>query len=157
MVNPHHMSSISRGQAGYIYIMGTSAHSYLKIGQTTLDPATRAKQLSAATASPTPFTVLYSRAVTDCNEAEAKMHVAFADRRVNDGREFFSVSLYEAAIMLDRICGSSQFKPKPLTPFSELFASFPDDGGDRALTPEEQTRCRELESASSPRSFSPQA
>lgn len=141
------MSSISRGESGYIYILGTSAHSYLKIGQTTLDPVTRAKQLSAATASPTPFTVLYSRAVSDCNEAEAKMHAAFADRRVNDGREFFSVSLYEAAIMLDRLCGDSRFKPKPLTPWSELFATFPDDHEGRAsatLTPEERAKCRAL-------------
>ena len=145
MDTPPTMSSIKRGETGHIYILGTPVHSYLKIGRTTLDPVIRAKQLSAATASPTPFTVLYSRVVADCNEVEAKMHEIFADRRVNDGREFFSVSLYEAAIALDGLCGDKRFKPKPLTPFAEMFASFPDDGGDRALTPEEQARCRALE------------
>lgn len=139
------MSSISRGQVGHIYLLGTSAHPYLKIGQTTLDPVLRAKQLSAATASPTPFTVLYSRVVDNCNAVEAKMHEIFADRRVNDGREFFRVSLYEAAIALDGLCGDKRFKPKPFTPFAEMFASFPDDGSGRELTPEEQARCRALE------------
>ena len=105
----------------------------------------RAKQLSAATASPTPFTVLYSRAVADCNEVEARMHAIFADRRVNEGREFFSVSLYEAATALDGLCGDKRFKPKPLTPWAELFASFPDDGSGRELTLEERARCRALE------------
>ena len=140
-----HMSKVPLGVSGYIYILGTSAHSYLKIGQTMLDPAIRAKQLSAATASPAPFTVLYSRVVADCNAVEAKMHEIFADRRVNDGREFFGVSLYEAAIALDGICGDKRYKPKPLTPFAEMFAAFPDDGSGRELTPEERTRCRALE------------
>lgn len=140
------MSKVPFGVSGYIYLLGTSAHSYIKIGQTTLDPAIRAKQLSAATASPTPFTVLYSRVVDDCNAVEAKMHEIFADRRVNDGREFFSVSLYEAAIALDGLCGDKRFKPKPLTPFSEMFAAFPDDGEGRELTENERAQCRALES-----------
>lgn len=117
----------------------------VKIGVTTNTAAARAKQLSTATASPTPFQVVYQKAVSDCNDAEAKVHAALADRRVNDGREFFEASVYEAAITMDRICGGEQFKPKPLTPWAELFASFPDDGSGRELTPEEQARCRALE------------
>jgi len=30
------------------------------------------------------------------------------------------------------------------TPYAELFASFPDDGSARELTPEEQRKCQEL-------------
>jgi hypothetical protein len=117
----------------------------VKIGVTTDTAANRAKQLSAATASPTPFHVVYHKFVSDCNDAEARVHAALADRRVNDGREFFEVSVYEAAVTMDRVCGGERFKPKPLTPFAEMFASFPDDGSGRELTPEERAQCRALE------------
>lgn len=140
------MSKIPLGTPGVVYILSNESMPYLlKVGCSTDTAIARAKQLSAATASPTPFVVAYSRFVSDCNEVEAKMHQIFADRRVNDGREFFEVSLYEAATALDGLCGDKRFKPKPLTPFSELFATFPDDGDGRELTPEEQARCRALE------------
>lgn len=140
------MSSIRLGQSGILYCMtNASMPGLVKIGVTTDTAANRAKQLSAATASPTPFHVVYQKVVSDCNDAEAKVHAALADRRVNDGREFFEVSVYEAAVTMDRICGGERYKPKPLTPFAEMFASFPDDGSGRELTPEEQARCRALE------------
>lgn len=140
------MSSIPRYTAGILYAMtNASMPGLVKIGVTTDTAANRAKQLSAATASPTPFHVVYQKVVSDCNDAEAKVHAALADRRVNDGREFFEVSVYEAAVAMDRICGGERYKPKPLTPFSELFASFPDDGSGRELTPQERARCRALE------------
>jgi hypothetical protein len=145
-MNPHHMSSITNGRAGILYCMtNASMPGLVKLGVTTDTAANRAKQLTAATASPTPFYVVYQKPVADCNEAEAKVHAALDSRRVNDRREFFEASVYEAAVVMDRVCGGERFKPKPLTPFSELFASFPDDGGDRTLTPEEQARCRQLE------------
>lgn len=144
-MNPHDMSSIPRHTAGTLYALtNASMPGLAKIGVTTDTAANRAKQLSAATASPTPFHVVYQKAVSDCNDAEAKVHAALADRRVNDGREFFEVSVYEAAVTMDRICGGERYKPKPLTPWAELFSSFPDDGGDRQLTPEERAKCRAL-------------
>ena len=116
-----------------------------KLGATTLDPHERARQLTASTSAALPFTVVYSRQVSDVNEAERAMHETFADRRVNGGREFFSCSVYEAVVALDRIAGgASEWKNDPPTPMAELFASFPDDGSDRPLTPEEQAQCREL-------------
>lgn len=142
------MSSIPRYTAGVLYCMtNASMPGLVKIGVTTDTAANRAKQLSAATASPTPFHVVYQKVVSDCNEAEAKVHAALADRRVNDGREFFEVSVYEAAVTMDRICGGDRYKPKPLTPWAELFSSFPDDHEGRAsatLTPEERAQCRAL-------------
>lgn len=126
-------------------MINASMPGLVKLGVTTDTAVNRAKQLTAATASPTPFHVVYQKAVSDCNEAESKVHAALADRRVNDKREFFEVSVYEAAVTMDRICGGERYRPKPLTPFAELFSSFPDDGGDRALTPDEQARCRALE------------
>lgn len=142
------MSSIAKGRAGTLYAMtNASMPGLVKIGVTTDTAVNRAKQLTAATASPTPFHVVYWKAVSDCNEAEAKVHAALAGRRVNEGREFFEVSVYEAAIAMDRICGGGRYKPKPLTPWAELFATFPDDHEGRAsatLTPEERAKCRAL-------------
>jgi hypothetical protein len=91
--------------------------------------------------------VVYQKAVSDCNEAEAKVHAALAGQRVNDGREFFEVSVYEAAVTMDRICGGDRYRPKPLTPWAELFHTFPDDHEGRespTLTPEERAKCRAL-------------
>ncbi len=140
------MSKIPLGTPGIIYILSNeSMPGILKIGATTDTAVARAKQLSSATAAATPFVVLYSKSVSDCNEVEAQMHRAFADRRVNDGREFFEVSLYEVATTLDRICGSRGFNPEPQTPWAELFATFPDDGSARELTAEERAKCRALD------------
>lgn len=140
------MSRIKLGQAGFCYLLGNETlPGLLKIGATTDTPANRAKQLSASTGVAKPFVVLYSRAVPDVNEAEAQMHAAFADRRVNEGREFFSVSLYEAARTLDSLCIDTFSRLDPPTPFSELFASFPDDGEARDLTESERKACRRLE------------
>lgn len=141
------MSSIPLHSPGCVYLMTSSVlqkEGILKIGSTTDHPDERAKQLTASTASPTPFIVLYSRTVSDCNDVEAKMHSAFAHCRVNQGREFFRVSLYEAARMLDILAGSifSSFEPK--TPYAELFATFPDDTGGRALTEDERYACLQL-------------
>jgi hypothetical protein len=142
------MSSISSGSPGFVYIATSStlsAAGLLKIGATTHDPDLRMKQLSASTSSPTPFFVAYSRRVPDVNLAERELHEFFEDRRVNEGREFFQVTLYEAAITLDRLVGGMpELVDQPETPFSELFASFPDDGTGRELTEFEAAQCREL-------------
>ncbi len=134
------MSSIALGSPGHCYVLSNpSFEGVLKIGATTLDPVTRAKQLSAATAAPTPFHVVYSRKVPDVNEAERMMHAAFADRRVNEGREFFRVSVFEAATTMDKLVGGeSAIRHEVATPFAELFATFPDDGTPRDLTDAER-------------------
>lgn len=139
------MSSIPLRSPGHVYLFSNVAMpGLIKIGATTDFPEERAKQLTASTASPTPFVVLYSAFVSDCNDVETKMHSAFAHCRVNQGREFFRVSLYEAARMLDILAGSifSSFEPK--TPYAELFNSFPDDGGPRELTADERHACLQL-------------
>ncbi len=142
------MSKIPLNTPGHVYIMTSATLSQaglIKIGASTGDPDIRAKQLSASTSSPTPFSVLYSRPVSDVNAAEAEMHRIFAHARVNDGREYFKISLSEAVRALDILCGD--YRPQPPTPMAELFASFPDDGEPRDLTPEEQAKCRALEKA----------
>lgn len=116
----------------------------LKIGACTCLPEERAKQLTASTSSALPFVVLYSRATQDVNATEAAMHAAFAAQRVNEGREYFRVSLYEAARTLDSLCADTFSRFDPPTPFAELFSTFPDDGSGRSLTPKEQAACRRL-------------
>ncbi len=136
------MSRIPLGTPGYVYVMVTASHPFVKLGATTAHPEVRAFQLTSATASPHPFKVAYSREVQDCNAAEAALHERFADRRVNDGREFFSVSVDEAATALDELCGDSRYVPS--YPWATLFATFDPDGPPE-LTPEEQAKCRALE------------
>lgn len=141
------MSRIKLGESGWVYIITNAslAEGVLKIGATTDDPIIRAKQLSAATAAATPFVVAYSRKVSDVNLIEARMHQRFDDERLNEGREFFKVPLHRAIVALDEMAGEDYWGPKVETPFAEMFASFPDDGTARDLTPEEAAQCRKLE------------
>ncbi len=140
------MSRIKLGTSGFVYLVRSEAmrEGIIKIGACTCFPEERAKQLSASTSAATQFQVLYSREVPDVNEAEAAMHRAFAAQRVNENREFFRISLYEAARTLDALCGDIFSKLEPRTPFAELFYTFPDDGSARSLTTDEQRACRRL-------------
>ena len=144
------MSKIPLGMPGWIYVMSNPSLStpgegpLLKIGCSTNDPQIRAKQLTASTSSPTSFTVVYAREVRDANKAEKQIHTALAGYRVNEGREFFRVSVYEAARTVDAICGETFSRLDPPTPFAELFASFKDSDNPE-LNEEEQLACRSLE------------
>jgi hypothetical protein len=138
------MSSIRLGSSGRVYaLVSASQEGLVKIGATTLDPKERARQLSAATAAATPFHVVYSRPTNDVTTAEAQVHALLSEFRVNDGREFFAVSVAQAIAAIDQVCGVQD--RLPATPFAELFASFPDDGSPRPLTEQEQEQCRALE------------
>lgn len=129
---------------GYIYIMSSASVPYLKIGQTTEDPNVRAKQLSSSTSAATPFFVAYCRPVPQCNLAERAIHAALSAYRVSENREFFNVSLYEAARTLDALLVETFSAHQPPTPFAELFASF-DPSDEPTLNAHEQRCCRELE------------
>lgn len=120
----------------------------IKIGSTTDLPENRARQLTASTSSPTPFHVLYHRFVSDCTLIESVMHERFDHCRVNEGREFFAVPVSEAVKALDELAGREDEETAilPDLSFSELFATFPDDGSARELTEHEKALCRALES-----------
>lgn len=113
-----------------------------KVGQTTLDPFERARQLTVQTASPTPFHVVHYRWAKDANVAEAMAHEILDEHRINDSREFFRAPLSHIIQVVDRVTGNV-VKPMPL-PWSELFSTFPDDGEGRTLTAEEQKKCNAL-------------
>lgn len=84
---------------GYVYAMiNPSYKDLVKIGKTTKDPEERAKELSSATGVATPFIVVYKRFFNNCTIAEKQVHTILTEQgcRVNDSREFFSVSIPDA-------------------------------------------------------------
>lgn len=159
-------------RSGYVYILchpqmrDPSGLPILKIGATRKHPIARATELSMGTGVPGAFTVSYYCAVPDAFEVEGATHEAFAEQRVDEGREFFSCRLDEAVLFIRHYVhetfggiegeggewideGGDQGDDAleyggPPTPFAELFATFPDDGEGRELTDEERARCREL-------------
>ena len=137
-------TDITERKPGWIYVMSNSSIPYLKIGQTTDDPNTRAAQLSASTSSPTPFHVAYCRRVPNSNLAERAIHSALSQFRVSENREFFKVSVYEAARVLDAILVETFSMHEPRTPFANLFSTFA-DSDDPNLDEEERAACRALE------------
>lgn len=137
-------TDITESKPGWIYIMSNASIPYLKIGQTTDDPNKRATQLSVSTSAPTPFHVAYCRRVPNSNLAERAIHSALETCRVNENREFFGVSVYEAARILDSILVETFSMHEPRTPMAELFASF-EPSDDPHLNADEQRSCRALE------------
>lgn len=131
------------GRAGWVYIARCESmkEGVLKIGATTNDPNLRAKQLTASTSSPTQFTILYSRQTPNCTETERAMHQALADKRLNQKREFFNVSLYEASRTLDSLCGPLDFADMT---YADFYATL-EDRGDGVLNEQEIALLREFE------------
>lgn len=134
-------------EKGYVYILCSAAMpGLLKIGATTKDPITRAKELSASTSAPLPFALAYHRAVLYPFQVEAELHRILTAHRTNDSREFFSIELYKVISLLERYEEDlSGFRGEVETPYADLFWAFPDDGSERELTADERARVKELE------------
>lgn len=98
---------------GYVYVMiNPSYEGLVKIGKTTREPEERAKELSASTSVPTPFVVVYKRLFKNCHVAEMTAHEILGERgyRINDSREFFSVSISDAIDIILQISDDDSFK-----------------------------------------------
>ena len=94
---------------GTIYCLtNRSIPGLVKIGRTRGDPALRAAKIGGATGVPTPFEIAWSVPVRDMDAAEAALHEAVSDRRVNARREFFRCSPSEAQARARRL---SAFRP----------------------------------------------
>lgn len=78
---------------GFVYCM---TNFYMpgicKIGMTDRAPSQRRAELSASTSVPWDFDIMFYVEVEDAFSVERAAHAAFADVRVNDGREFFKCS-----------------------------------------------------------------
>lgn len=81
---------------GSVYaLVNESIPELFKVGFTTGDAHSRAAQISAATGVPTPFKVLFSYETINARRVETGIHELLADKRVNEGREFFRCNLGE--------------------------------------------------------------
>lgn len=143
---------------GWVYVLSSPDHTYLKVGATRKHPIDRAKEISAGTGVPRGYSVAYYRDFEDAFAAESLIHAALADCRVNESREFFNTTVEEVVNVMDSLdtVGSAGLTGgewvderaysarRVATPFAELFASFP-DRGDGVLNEEEQAACRALE------------
>lgn len=93
---------------GWVYILSNECMPGIyKIGMTTITPAARAKELSSATGVPIPFKV---EAYFHCEspaEAEASIHKALQDCRVNNSREFFKHELKDLKWICREFCQAS--------------------------------------------------
>jgi len=109
-------------QSGWIYALtNRSMNGLYKVGMTSKTPEDRAAELSAATASPTPFFVVYAKETDDIRTAENDVHNILSDHRVSENREFFKASLFEIVKAIDYVCGGYS-ELDPPTPLAELFA-----------------------------------
>lgn len=85
-------------EPGFIYVLiNPSMEGLLKVGKTTRDPEGRVKELSGATAVPTPFLVAYKAFFNDCSQAERYVHTRLEQGayRISGNREFFAAPLDE--------------------------------------------------------------
>lgn len=153
MLSPSYPSA----RRGNVYILSHPAMPNLvKIGITSKHPIARATELAGSTGVPGAFIVEYWLGFEDAFEVESLVHEYFDGFRMDPAREFFYVDVGEVVRYIRHLKGTyvsfgneggewTESTPKEvLTPWAELFASFPDDGLDRELTPEEQARCRAL-------------
>lgn len=133
---------------GFVYVFTSAAHEkdVYKIGATIHDPFERARQLSASSSAASPFSVVYKRFVAEPFQVEAALHRLFTPERLNDSREFFKVELHRVIDALDRYeeVRDLFYSGDASTPWSELFASFEDDGTARELTEDERFKCDQL-------------
>ena len=85
----------------YVYVLSNPAMPGLvKIGRTSQgDVDTRLSQLYT-TGVPFPFKVEFACRVSNCDEVERALHVAFSPNRVNAKREFFQIEPAQAVAIL---------------------------------------------------------
>jgi hypothetical protein len=149
---------------GFIYCLThPSMPGICKIGATRKHPIQRARELSAATGVPGPYTLAYYRDFADCFLAETMLHQGLASYRVNESREFFEVTVNEVVRAIDEVVKIAAQEARLISegmvggeykaecpigeeyPFAALFASFaPSDS--HYLNRQEQSQCRALES-----------
>ena len=73
---------------GWVYVLSNeSLDGLIKIGYSSKDPGSRAKELSGDTGVPTPFIVEYEMLVEDPYGCEQRAHKILDDKRVNQNRQ----------------------------------------------------------------------
>jgi hypothetical protein len=90
-------------RGAYVYVMRCPAHGadIYKVGYSAKDPELRARELSAATASPVKFLLVQAWAVTNGNRAEAAAHSVLELCRLAENREFFQAKYSDLRAKLE--------------------------------------------------------
>ena len=105
---------------GFIYIaVNETMPGLVKIGQTTIAPSERVRQLSQATGVPKPFELYSAYEVESPKESEAEVHKYLAECRCNRTREFFEISPIEAHSILESGLGVVNFMPTVLFSYDQ--------------------------------------
>ena len=102
-------------EKGIIYILKNECiPGLLKIGFTTKDAYSRAKEISTATGVPKPFEVKFIYECNDPYSVEQEIHNELngVGKRINRKREFFELELQEAIKLVKHI--GSKYKGKTL-------------------------------------------
>ena len=102
-------------ERGIIYILENECiPGLLKIGFTTKDAYSRAKEISTATGVPKPFKVKFIYECNDPYSVEQEIHneINGQGKRINEKREFFEIEFNEAVSIIKGI--GSKYKGKIL-------------------------------------------
>lgn len=98
--------SFRRDKQGWVYVLTSPANNYVKIGSTQRSPEDRARELSADTGVPQPYKVSYGLLTHEAEAVERAVHKSLASRRVNQHREFFTVSVVESLQAIEEAAGA---------------------------------------------------
>jgi hypothetical protein len=94
---------------GYVYGLTNGAMpDLLKIGFTTRPIRERVSELGKSTAAPLPFEVAFWFSSEDPRSDESRIHSALESSRVNEDREFLSISCKEALETIREVLGSKE-------------------------------------------------
>lgn len=92
---------------GFVYVLTNAAMpGIVKIGFTERSPRARADELSGSTSVPCAFQVYSYVETEDPQASERAVHLALAEHRVSQSREFFRMPAWDAHIA---ICNYSQY------------------------------------------------
>ena len=88
---------------GWVYVARNQcfADPVFKVGQTKVSPVMRVNRLSSSTSVYQPFELVYCVHVSDRDQAEAHVHQALAESRINPSKEFFLAPLMTVVRALD--------------------------------------------------------
>jgi hypothetical protein len=91
-------------QEGYIYCFSNpTMPDILKIGMTLRTPEKRLMEANQGTWTPLPFEIEIAKKVLNPLAKEKNIHEILKDKRVNNGREFFRVTLEEVKNIFNRV------------------------------------------------------
>ena len=91
---------------------------WVKIGMTNTTVEQRMRELSSSTSVPTSFDCYYAAEVADANFVERQLHTVFAEKRINNKKEFFQLEPHIAKAALS-IAAIKDVTPVPMNTLFE--------------------------------------